>query len=366
MSLSQALNKPPAETSPLLPLTSFGGAKGIRYASGVMLLINNITGPGIPALPNLLAEAGWLSPLLCMLGVWGMTTLAASMLAEVMQHIPGNEGFEGRAEYSSVVRAFYAKAWAVGVQVGLIGALQSINLVSVLQSAQIMDSAIAAIFGRSCGINLTPYPSRMLRPPESAVVAETFSEIPGSSDFFSCVDVLRLEEGHPWGCHVVVSLGFALTAAVTITCGRFNLDDNMAIQRASFFVTFGCWLMWLAACFCAMGSRIGDGSAGEMVGGISLPPVNSEKRGGSQAAVLGTILFNFGFVTTVPSWINEKHARVSVNASLWAASSLSALVMLSVGLAGAVAFRQVLQGSVSGTCEMQACYLSRTPTRTPS
>lgn len=29
-----------------------------------------------------------------------------------------------------------------------------------------------------------------------------------------------------------------------------------------------------------------------------------------QAAVIGTILFNFGFVTTVPSWVNEKKASV--------------------------------------------------------
>jgi hypothetical protein len=33
---------------------------------------------------------------------------------------------------------------------------------------------------------------------------------------------------------------------------------------------------------------------------------NSNPTTGSQAGVLGTILFNFGFVTTVPSWVNEK------------------------------------------------------------
>ena len=37
----------------------------IGFWAGVMLLINNITGPGIPQLPNLLAESGWLTPLLC-------------------------------------------------------------------------------------------------------------------------------------------------------------------------------------------------------------------------------------------------------------------------------------------------------------
>ena len=56
-------------------------------------------------------------------------------------------------------------------------------------------------------------------------------------------------------------------------------------------------------------STYGDGSI-DFVGGSSLPAVNSDKMLGSQAAVLGTILFNFGFVTTVPSWINEKEPSV--------------------------------------------------------
>ena len=39
----------------------FGG-KTIGYFAGIALLINNITGPGVPQLPNMFAEAGWLVP----------------------------------------------------------------------------------------------------------------------------------------------------------------------------------------------------------------------------------------------------------------------------------------------------------------
>ena len=41
--------------------SGFGG-KDITFWAGVMLMVNNITGPGIPQLPNLLVESGWLLP----------------------------------------------------------------------------------------------------------------------------------------------------------------------------------------------------------------------------------------------------------------------------------------------------------------
>ena len=62
--------------------------------SGVVLLINNITGPGIPGLPNMFAEAGWLIPTLVLLAVWGMTSLSSCMFAEAMANIPGNDKFQ--------------------------------------------------------------------------------------------------------------------------------------------------------------------------------------------------------------------------------------------------------------------------------
>lgn len=81
-----------------------------------------------------------------------------------------------------------------------------------------------------------------------------------------------------------------------------------------------------------------------------LPAINTDPQTGSQAAVLGTILFNFGFVTTVPSWVNEKRQHISVNRSLWSSTILCNIVFFAVGLCGAIAFPDVLQGPVSNTC----------------
>lgn len=80
------------------------GSKTIGFGAGVCLLINNITGPGVPQLPNLFAEAGWLLPTAMFIAVWIMTALSTAMFCEAMRRIPGNENFVDRIEYTSIIR----------------------------------------------------------------------------------------------------------------------------------------------------------------------------------------------------------------------------------------------------------------------
>jgi len=57
-----------------------------------------------------------------------------------------------------------------------------------------------------------------------------------------------------------------------------------------------------------------------------------------QAGVLGTIMFNFSYITTIPSWVNEKKPSVSVHKSLWSACIVSTTTFFLVGYLGARAF----------------------------
>ena len=70
------------------------------------------------------------------------------------------------------------------------------------------------------GLNLTPFTNHILEGNATSPVA-----VPGSADFFSCVDTSHLTQGggNGWGCHVVITLGFVVTAAMAIPCGRWNL-----------------------------------------------------------------------------------------------------------------------------------------------
>eukprot|EP00908_Phaeocystis_cordata_P004456 Transcript_14838.p1 GENE.Transcript_14838~~Transcript_14838.p1 ORF type:complete len:611 (+),score=262.14 Transcript_14838:70-1902(+) len=317
------------------------GSKQISFAAGVALLINNITGPGVPQLPNLFTEAGWLLPVLCVLGVWVMTTLSSAMYCEAMRHMPDNADFESRAEYSTIVHHYFGRRWYIAAQVGLNGALQSLNVISVIQSAQVMDTLLSAVFGQSYGLNLTPFAN--VWNVTGANGSSALETIPGSAIVFSAFDATDLSGGSAWGCHVVVSLGYVLTLLMAVPCGRWNLDDNMSIQKVAFVLTLLCWLVWIIAALSSVPRAAQP-----------VPVINADPQTGSQAAVLGTILFNFGFVTTVPSWVNEKAPGVSINRTLWLSTCGCVLIFFAVGLTGAAAFFDVMQGPVTGTCRKQA------------
>jgi hypothetical protein len=75
-------------------------------------------------------------------------------------------------------------------------------------------------------------------------------------------------------------------------------------------------------------------------GDWSIPMFNTgESNGikwGSQAGVLGTILFNFGFVTTIPSWVNEKKPEVSVNNTVWLSTTMCLVIFYVIGIPGTI------------------------------
>lgn len=314
----------------------FGG-KTIGSFAGIALLINNITGPGIPQLPNMFVEAGWLFPTLCILGIWIMSTVSSSMYCEAMRKIPGNEHFKDRIEYSTIVKHYFGNRWYIAAMIGLNGALQCLNIISVVQSAQVMDSAISAVFGNTCGINLTPFQNVWTDDDGTA------HPLAHSTDFWSCVDLKSIDNGNPWGCHIVFSIGYFVVMAMAVPCGRWNLDDNMPIQTVAFVLTVAFWIIWIVASMAKI-------QAADSWDAVSIPAINNDPGTGTQAAWLGTILFNFGFVTTVPSWVNEKRPGVSVNRTLWISTTGCILVFFAVGITGAMAYKDSLQGIVTGEC----------------
>merc|ERR1712087_824289 len=84
--------------------------------------------------------------------------------------------------------------------------------------------------------------------------------------------------------------------------------------------------------------------------GAGISAINTDVSTGSQAGVIGIILFNFSFVTTVPSWVNEKQVQVSINHTLWSSTFMCMVVFIITGLPGAIAFHYKLKGPASNTC----------------
>ena len=51
--------------------------------------------------------------------------------------------------------------------------------------------------------------------------------------------------------------------------------------------------------------------------------------GESYSQLAGVVLFNYAYIVTVPSWLIEKKNDVSVNTTIWSASTLSSVIYLS-------------------------------------
>ena len=87
---------------------------------------------------------------------------------------------------------------------------------------------------RACcsGIDITPFAIDGTAEGSSSFNAT----LPESTAFWSCINTggapnfVASGTGNPWGCHVIVSLGFLVTLCITLPMGYFNLDDNMIIQ----------------------------------------------------------------------------------------------------------------------------------------
>jgi len=231
---------------------------------------------------------------------------------------------------------YFGRKWFIAAMIGLVGSLMALVIISVVQSVQVMDNLLATIFGKTCGMNLTPFQNVWKNDTGTAF------DVAHSTTFFACIDTNNLSGGNAWGCHIVLTLGYVLVASMAIPCGVFNLDDNMIIQQIAFWLTMLCWVIWIIASFS------NDRSMNSISGG--LVAVNNDVNTGSIAGVLGAILFNFGFVTTVPSWINEKDPSAKVNRSLWFSTTICVVIYFLVAIPAGHVFADVLQGTVTGTC----------------
>jgi len=125
-------------------------------------------------------------------------------------------------------------------------------------------------------------------------------------------------------------VGYLLVALVTVPLGYYNLDEAIWVQKLSFCLLGCIMFVWLVS-FSATGF-----------------PVGVRAVGSDSTGLIGTLLFNFMFVATVPSWVNEKRPGVSVRRSVWGAVGLGTFMFASVGFAGAAAYGGAPDGFMLG------------------
>jgi len=273
--------------------------QGITFFGGFVLIYNNACGAGIPSIPLIFAEAGWGISTITMAFFWIASSLASTMIVDAIRAAPRKE--DGSCvELTGCARYYTGRAGYIISQTFLFLSIQSLNVASIIISAQAFDQMFVDGFGKTCGIGK---------------VDNTFG--------ISCPNCTAHDSPFA-SSDIVLSAGFVTAAVVTIPLGYWDLEENIIVQIVCFYLTFVCLGSWFYSMWA--------------VKEFEAIPFS----GPNWSQLSGTMLYNFAYVVTIPSWYNEKATGVSVKASVWLASTTCFVSYMAIGLAGGSVYLHTL------------------------
>lgn len=257
--------------------------------------------------PIVYQQSGWLpvTGVLVLLTVY--TLICSVMILECMTALPNNQQFQRRVEYTTMCKYYLSRANYRIVQCFYQCSLLSMNITTILQSITVCDYVLIQVFGETCAVpQLYPVPD---------IYCTT-----GVTD--SGTSAAAALSGTPFdSTSVVVSTGFLLCALLCVPLGLYNLDDNIYIQQVSCIGVVAICAIWCTL-FAGLGFQL------ERVPAI----------GSSYSQLIGVCVFNYAIITSLPSWVNEKHPTVSIGRTLLFAALGATLSFVCVGICGGLAF----------------------------
>jgi hypothetical protein len=235
--------------------------------------------------------------------VLSLTSGAATLLlCDAIRALPGNAHYERRVELLSAVQELLPRsAYWLAFGAFLLSFTMS-NIGAIVESVKTMDSLLLKIFSHTYALEVAPRPG--------------FRSVTPTSKERDYPDDVSPFGDKCW----TISLGFTIVAAVTVPLGYYNLDESIWVQQFSFLALMAIVLVWLF-CFTATGLR------------EPLPAVGSD-----QSIMIGTLLFNYLFVATIPSWLNEKRPEVSVQRSVVLSVGVGTLIFAGLGVFASLAY----------------------------
>jgi amino acid permease len=119
-------------------------------------------GPGMLALPVVYQQAGWLPCTIMLLAVWIVSTLCSTMYCECIDILRAlvkqrpSIRFNKAPEFSNVVQFYYGDMWYAVSQLSYNISLQTVNIASIVISAQATDNLLIFSFGSTAAIQISP------------------------------------------------------------------------------------------------------------------------------------------------------------------------------------------------------------------
>ncbi|KAI9254619.1 hypothetical protein BDA99DRAFT_552625 [Phascolomyces articulosus] len=274
------------------------GAKGIGSFGAVALLVSSMTGPGLSTIPPMFQQSGWLAPMFVFVAIAILSAFSALFIIEVLSSIRGNEKFQAKVEFTTVAQLILGKKYHYFFQIILFLALQAVNVASIILAAQTIDSMLLTIFNGTCGLGVSP--GRWFCISERSVLGNS----PFSPDDY-----------------YIFTFGYLLTAFMVMPLGFFSLVENIYVQMISFIVLCGVIIQWIVA-FCQEGLE------------TSRLPVS----GPDSSLVLGIVIFNYSYITTIPTLVNDLKPTVSIHNTLTISVIISTIMYILLGVFGAMAY----------------------------
>ncbi|CDH54422.1 aaap amino acid permease [Lichtheimia corymbifera JMRC:FSU:9682] len=294
-------------------------SKGIGTFGSVSLLVSSMTGPGLATIPPLFQQSGWLAPTIIFIVVGVLSAFSTFFMCEVLSSIKGNEKFQAKVEFTTVAQLILGKKYHFFFQIMLFIALQAVNVASIIIAGQTFDGMIITLFKGTCGLGIAP------------------------GGWFCITEAVELGNS-PFSSddYYIFTFGFLLAAVMVIPLGFFTLVDNIIVQMTSFVVLLGVLLQWIVA-FCQEG----------------LDPSLLPAVGPNSKMVLGMAVFNFSYITTIPTWVNSLRPHVSIHKTLGISVFISAVIYIMIGIFGGMAYQMEASADITAILSRQGSIASK-------
>ncbi|RIA85242.1 hypothetical protein C1645_697955, partial [Glomus cerebriforme] len=248
--------------------------------------------------PILFESAGLITPLI-MFGVTVMLACSSSLLLiEAIGSIPGNEKFQKKIEYISLFSILIDnKLIRIITYLIFFLSIESMIIATIALTSQSFDAILIRFAGGTCGIGI--YPDK------------------------GWICVHNLDFNSPFDDRIMIATcGFMITFILVLPMAFCNLGENVKVQIISFIILIFVIITWIIACI--------------MNG---LKPDRIPLIGSDHSLLVGTVLFNYAFITTVPSMVNDLNRNVSIRKVIWISVGITTLAYVLIGILGAMSFQ---------------------------
>ncbi|CAE7035363.1 unnamed protein product [Symbiodinium sp. CCMP2456] len=170
----------------------------------------------------------------------------------------------------------------------------------------------------------------------SYMLIEAMRCMPGNHGFEQTIEFTNLASFYlPYEMYVATMVCYHVNSilnlmsliiqlAVALICAPFavrNLDDNVILQYLAVIGLSVMSVIWISLL------------VAEPTFPSPLPVATT-----AQSSLVGTVLFNFAFTSTLPSWVNEKKAEVSVGVTFWTVMGYVVVTYTVIGVVGGMAY----------------------------